>query len=207
MLVVALTGGIGSGKSAVSRHLQSLGAPVIDADILARRLVKPGTPALEAILETFGRHLVDAEGRLDRSALRDIVFNDEEKRRRLESIIHPRILDAMKAWITEQTAPYVVLVIPLLFETGQSYLAERILVIDCDESLQIQRTVLRDNISIERARQIIATQADRQTRLAGADDVIENNGDLKNLLQATEAIHKRYLKLAAQSPNKPCPPP
>jgi dephospho-CoA kinase len=203
MLVVALTGGIGSGKSVVSRHLESLGVPLIDADILARRLVEPGSPALEAILETFGRHLADAQGRLDRSALRDIVFNDAEKRRRLESILHPRIREAMEAWVAEQTAPYVVLVIPLLFETGQSYLADRILVIDCDESIQIQRAALRDNIPIERARQIMITQADRQTRLAGADDVIENNGDLKSLLEATEAMHQRFLKLTAPNSTTP----
>ena len=197
MLTVALTGGIGSGKSAVSRHLQSLGAPVIDADLLARRMVEPGTPALKEIQTTFGNHLVNEEGQLDRTALRDMVFGHPEKRALLEAILHPRIRQAMEDWLGRQNAPYAVLVIPLLFETGQTTLADRILVVDCDPELQIERVVARDQMPRAQIEQILAAQVDRKTRLQGADDVIENNGTLAELIAATEATHQRYLELTA----------
>ncbi|MEW8126220.1 MAG: dephospho-CoA kinase [Candidatus Thiodiazotropha endolucinida] len=196
MLVIALTGGIGSGKSAVASHLESLGVPVIDADQLAHQLVKPGSPALLEIQAAFGDDLVDANGALDRSALRKIVFDNPQQRKRLEGILHPRIREAMKSWLANQSAPYAVLVIPLLFETGQMSLADRVLVVDCDESLQIDRVRARDEISREQIRQIIASQVDRQTRLLGADDVIENNGSLEALIEATEGLHRNYLKMA-----------
>ena len=197
MLVVALTGGIGSGKSAVSSQLETLGAPVIDADLLARKMVEPGAPALLEIQTTFGDHLVDEEGRLDRSALRDIVFDHPDQRERLERILHPRIRQAMEDWIARQNAPYAVLVIPLLFETGQTTLADRILVVDCEPELQIERVLARDKLTRAQAEQILAAQVDRKTRLQGADDIIENNGTLEELMAATEAAHQRYLKLAA----------
>ncbi|MEW8032954.1 MAG: dephospho-CoA kinase [Candidatus Thiodiazotropha endolucinida] len=196
MLVIALTGGIGSGKSAVASHLESLGVPVIDADQLAHQLVKHGSPALLEIQAAFGDDLVDANGALDRSALRKIVFDNPQQRKRLEGILHPRIREAMKSWLANQSAPYAVLVIPLLFETGQMSLADRVLVVDCDESLQIDRVRARDEISREQIRQIIASQVDRQTRLLGADDVIENNGSLEALIEATEGLHRNYLKMA-----------
>jgi dephospho-CoA kinase len=196
MLVVALTGGIGCGKSAVASHLESLNVPVIDADQLAHQLVKPGSPALLTIQNTFGGDLVDDSGALNRSALRKIVFDDPEQRKRLEEILHPRIREAMEAWITQQTAPYVVLVIPLLFETGQTDLADRVLVVDCEESLQIERVLQRDQLPQEQIRQIMASQVDRQTRLLGADDVIENNGSLEHLIEATERLHFDYLEMA-----------
>lgn len=195
MLVIALTGGIGSGKSAVASHLESLGVPVIDADQLAHQLVKPGSPALLEIQAAFGDDLVDANGALDRSALRKIVFDNPQQRKRLEGILHPRIREAMKSWLANQSAPYAVLVIPLLFETGQMSLADRVLVVDCDESLQIDRVLARDEISREQIRQIIASQVDRQTRLQGTDDVIENNGSLEALIEATEGLHRNYLKM------------
>ncbi len=197
MLVVALTGGIGSGKSAVSRHLESLGVPVIDADRLARQLVAPGSPALAEIQVTFGGHLVDDAGCLDRVALRGIVFDNPEQRRRLEAILHPRIRQAMEAWLSEQHAPYAVLVIPLLFETGQTTLADRVLVVDCELARQIDRVSERDGLSERQIQQILEAQVDRETRLRGADDVIENNGTLDELIAATEAMHRRYLALAS----------
>jgi dephospho-CoA kinase len=196
MLVVALTGGIGSGKSAVASHLESLNVPLIDADQLAHQLVKPGAPALRAIQATFGDELVDSHGALDRSALRKIVFDDPHQRKRLEAILHPRIREAMQAWLAKQSAPYVVLVIPLLFEAGQTSLADRVLVVDCEESLQIERVAQRDQLSREQIQQIMANQAERQTRLQGADDIIENNGSLEALIEATEKLHDRYLTLA-----------
>jgi dephospho-CoA kinase len=198
MLVIALTGGIGSGKSAVSSHLESLNVPVIDADLLAHQLVKPGSPALQEIQAAFGDELVDENGALNRPALRKIVFDDPQQRRRLEGILHPRIRGAMEAWIAKQTAPYVVLVIPLLFETDQMSLADRVLVVDCDESTQIERVLERDQLAREQIQQIIASQVDRQTRLQGADDVIENNGSLEDLIEATERLHNDYLKMASQ---------
>jgi dephospho-CoA kinase len=197
MLVVALTGGIGSGKSAVSQHLESLGVPIIDADTLAHRMVEPGSPALEAIQEAFGDHLVDSDGALNRAALREIVFDHPEQRKRLEAILHPRIRAAMEAWLAQQAAPYAMLVIPLLFETNQTDIADRILVVDCDESLQIERVADRDGHDRKQIRKIIATQVDRESRLRGADDVIENNGSLEALIEATERMHRRYLELAS----------
>ncbi|MEW8341882.1 MAG: dephospho-CoA kinase [Candidatus Thiodiazotropha taylori] len=196
MLTVALTGGIGSGKSAVSNHFETLGVPVIDADRLAHQMVQPGSPALSRIQETFGDHLIDQQGKLNRGALREIVFNDQTQRKRLESILHPPIREAMEDWVEQQTAAYVILVIPLLFETGQEDIAERILVVDCDESLQYQRVSERDNLDESQITQILASQVDRQTRLKGADDIIENNGDLAALTEATERLHQTYLALA-----------
>ncbi|MES9850865.1 MAG: dephospho-CoA kinase [Candidatus Thiodiazotropha sp. L084R] len=196
MLTVALTGGIGSGKSAVSSHLESLGVPVIDADLLAHKMVTPGSPALQEIKKVFGDNLVDAEGQLNRSALREIIFRDSSQRKRLEMILHPPIREAMESWLKQQTAPYAVMVIPLLFETGQESIAERILVVDCDESIQYQRVAKRDNLDKAQIDQILASQADRQTRLNGADDVIENNDGLNNLIEATERMHQFYLTQA-----------
>ncbi len=193
MQVIALTGGIGSGKSAVSDHLESLGVPVIDADILAHQLVKPGEPALLEIQSAFGEPLIDASGHLNRAALREVVFSDPEQRKRLEAILHPRILAAMQDWIGRQHAPYVVLVIPLLFETGQTTLADRILVVDCEEPLQIERVMKRDHLSWAQIAQIMASQVDRNTRLAGADDIILNNGNKDELIAATERLHRSYL--------------
>lgn len=197
MLVVALTGGIGSGKSAVSRHLESLGVPVTDADLLARQMVEPGSPALLEIQAAFGEHLVNQAGELDRQALREIVFDHPEQRERLEAILHPRIRQAMLDWLDQQQAPYALLVIPLLFETGQNQLADRVLVVDCAPELQIQRVAERDGLAQAQIEQILSAQVDRETRLQGADDIIENNGTLAELIEATEAMHQRYLKLAA----------
>ncbi|MCG8581332.1 MAG: dephospho-CoA kinase [Bacteroidales bacterium] len=199
MLVVALTGGIGCGKSAVSNHLQTLGVPVIDADHLAHQLVQPGSPALVEIQNTFGESVIDNRGCLDRSALRNIVFDDPQQRKQLENILHPRINAAMKEWLKSQTAEYVILVIPLLFETGQQTVADRILLVDCYESIQIDRVLQRDKLSKKQVRQIIASQVNRQTRLQGADDIIENNSTQAMLIKATNDIHEKYLKLAKKT--------
>ncbi|MCU7851130.1 MAG: dephospho-CoA kinase [Candidatus Thiodiazotropha sp. (ex Monitilora ramsayi)] len=198
MLVVALTGGIGSGKSAVSRHLESLGVPVIDADRLAHQMVEPNSPALMEIQAVFGDHLVDTMGKLDRAALKKIVFDNPSERKRLEAILHPRIKQAMEAWLKAQSGPYAVLVIPLLFETGQMTLADRVLVVDSDESLQIKRVSERDGLSREQITQILNAQVDRQVRLGHADDIIENNGSLEELIQATNRQHESYLEISAK---------
>jgi dephospho-CoA kinase len=199
LLVVALTGGIGCGKSAVSSHLESLGVPVIDADHLAHQLVKPGTPALAEIQTVFNEKVINTNGQLNRAELRRIVFSDPQKRKKLEGILHPRIRKLMKNWLKEQTAEYAVLVIPLLFETNQTSLAHRILVVDCDESIQIERVVTRDQLSTQQAKLIIDCQVNRQTRLQGADDIIENNGSLEKLIQSTDRLHQYYGKLAKKN--------
>ena len=193
---MALTGGIGCGKSAVSSHFESLGVPVIDADLLAHQMVRPGAPALLEIQRTFGDDLVDADGALNRGALREIVFNDPSQRKRLEAILHPPILQAMESWLQQQTYPYAILVIPLLFETGQVFIADRVLVVDCEESLQYERVAKRDNLDRGQIERILASQVDRQTRLDGADDVIENNRGLTELIEATEQMHRSYLALS-----------
>lgn len=198
MLVVALTGGIGSGKSAVSRHLESLGVPVIDADRLAHKMVEPNSPALKEIQAVFGDHLVDTMGRLDRAALKKIVFDNPSERKRLEAILHPRIKQAMEEWLKVQSGPYAVLVIPLLFETGQMTLADRVLVVDSDELLQIKRVSERDGLSSEQITQILNAQVDRKVRLSHADDIIENNGSLEELIQATNRQHESYLEISAK---------
>ncbi len=198
VLIVALTGGIGCGKSAVSARMETLGVPIIDADHLAHQLVQPGTPSLLEIKKAFGERILDIQGRLDRSALREIVFNQPLQRKRLESILHPRISEAMESWLKKQTAQYVVLVIPLLFETNQQSIAHRILVVDCKESTQIERVVTRDQLPIKQVKQIIASQVNRQFRLEGADDIIENEGTYEALTKSTDKIHQFYLDLAKE---------
>jgi dephospho-CoA kinase len=196
MLIVALTGGIGSGKSAVSDHFAALGTPVIDTDVIAREQVAPGTPALQEIHTLFGAEVIAADGALDRARLRELVFDAPEKRRQLEQILHPRILAEMERQLRALTAPYAIVVIPLLLETSQDSVADRILVVDCEESLQIARVRERSGLTEQQIRQILAAQVDRTTRLAAADDVIENNGSLDELKAATDRLHALYLRLA-----------
>jgi dephospho-CoA kinase len=202
-LVVALTGGIGSGKSAVSKRLSERGAAVIDADLIAHALTAPGGDAVTAIAETFGSEMVDADGGLDRAAMRRLAFSDPTARRRLEEILHPRIRTHMLQNLSEVEAPYAVLVIPLLFETDQTDLADRILVVDVPERLQIERVKARSGLDEEEVRRIIRTQADRGARVAGAHDLIDNSGSLAQLLSRTDELHERYLQLAARAEEPP----
>jgi dephospho-CoA kinase len=197
MLVVALTGGVGSGKSTVAAILAELGAPVIDADEIAHSLTVPGSPVLDLIAEAFGTRFVDADGRLDRTALRALVFSDRSARTRLESILHPRIRSEMMHRLAKQSAPYAVLEIPLLFETGQTDVADRILVVDLPESEQIRRVHGRSDLDIEEIRRIVDSQASRSDRLAGADDLIDNSGDPGALGDQVNRLHRYYLELAA----------
>jgi dephospho-CoA kinase len=202
MLVIALTGGIGSGKSVVSRRFEALGTPVIDADVIAREQVLPGSPGLAEIRSRFGPRVIKSDGSLDRSALRALVFDDPDKRRQLEQILHPRIRRGMEQWLQSLNAPYAVLVIPLLLETGQTTLADRILVVDSPESLQIERVKNRDGLNEARIEQIMAAQIGRADRLAAADDIIENNGSLEALIAATDRLHHTYMKLAGAQPGE-----
>ncbi len=196
-LVIGLTGGIGSGKSAVSRCFEKLGIAVVDADVAARVVVEPGTPGLARIAEHFGPGVIDPNGALDRAALRRIVFADEAERRWLESVLHPLIGEEIRRGLREATSPYAVLVSPLLLEAGQDALAHRVLVVDVGEETQVTRTMQRDNNSGEQVRAIIAAQIGRAERLARADDVIENDGSLEELEPKVLALHRRYLELAA----------
>jgi dephospho-CoA kinase len=197
MLVVGLTGGIGSGKSTVAERFARLGVPVIDTDVIARALTAAGGAALPQIRAVFGDAVMQADGSLDRGALRRRVFADAAERRRLEAILHPRIRQAVEAALAALDAPYVLVVIPLLVETGgYRDLLDRVLVIDCPEALQIERVMARSGLAREEAAAILAAQAGRAERLAAADDVIVNTGAPEVLELEVEALDGRYRGLA-----------
>ena len=198
MLIVGLTGGIGSGKTVVSDRFARHGVPVIDTDLIARELVRPGQPALAEIVAEFGPECLDDGGSLDRAYLRQRVFADETGRRRLEAILHPRIRAVTRERIAALTAPYGLLVIPLLAETGMTDLVDRVLVVDVSEAEQIRRVMARDRIDEIQARRILAAQASRSQRLALADEVVENAGDFADLERQIADLHPYYLRLAAE---------
>ncbi|MEQ4540386.1 MAG: dephospho-CoA kinase [Billgrantia sp.] len=194
-MIVGVTGGIASGKSTVARAFAALGVPWVDADDVAREVVEPGEPALAEIAERYGERVLQPDGGLNRRALREIVFADESERRWLESVTHPRIRQRIVAHLERlqaEGAPYVLLVSPLLFESGQSELADRCLVIDVPESLQIARTAARDDVDDAQARAIVAAQMPRSERLARADDVIDNTGSEADLAAQVAELDRRY---------------
>lgn len=195
---VGLTGGLAAGKSEVAACLTRLGAEVVDTDQIARDLTGPQGVALPAIIRTFGRDCIAPDGGLDRLAMRVRVFADPDARRRLESILHPLILERVRERLALSHAPYVVLVVPLLVEAWRDYgdLVDRVLVVDCDEALQIHRVMVRDGASEALARAILSAQASRRSRLALADDVLDNGGDLDALARQVRVLHERYLDLA-----------
>lgn len=198
-LRIGLTGGIGSGKSKVAEIFASLGVPVIDADLVAREVVEPGTPALAEVAAAFGPGVLGPDGRLDRARLRTRIFADDTARTRLEAILHPRIRARMEALARAADAEYCLLVIPLLVERGQRKLVDRVLVVDAPEPLQVERVCARDGVTPEAARAIIRTQAPRAVRLAAADDVVRNTGAEARLRREVEALHHRYRRLAQAS--------
>ncbi len=195
--VVGLTGGIGSGKSAVSERFQALGIKIVDADVASRVVVEPGQPALGKIAEHFGAELIAADGTLDRAALRAKVFADDGERRWLEQLLHPLINAHIREELDSAASPYAILAHPILVETGQTRICDRVLVVDVPEALQVERTMARDDNSEEQVRNIMAAQASRDERLAAADDVIVNDQDLAHLDRETERLHAMYLELAA----------
>ncbi|QEM82009.1 dephospho-CoA kinase [Halomonas binhaiensis] len=206
-MIIGMTGGIASGKSTVARAFGQLGIGWVDADDVAREVVKPGTPALADIVARYGSNILNSDGSLDRAALRAIVFADPEQRRWLESVTHPRIRARIVSHLRElqlQGSPYVLLVSPLLFESGQSALVDRTLVIDIPERLQISRTTARDNVDEAQAKAILAAQMSRQERLSRADDVIVNDGDLASLEAQVRMLDQRYRQLASDNvlPNR-----
>lgn len=200
-MIVGVTGGIASGKSTVARAFAAHGIPWVDADDVAREVVEPGEPALADIAERFGPRVLLADGSLNRRALREIVFADEAERRWLEGVTHPRIRQRILAHLARleaEGAPYVLLVSPLLFESGQSELVDRCLVIDVPESLQIERTAARDDVDEAQARAIVAAQIPRSERLARADDVIDNTGGEDDLAAQVAEWDRRYRQMAAE---------
>jgi dephospho-CoA kinase len=204
-LVIALTGGIGSGKSSVANILAELGAAVIDTDEIAHQLTAAGQPAARAIGEQFGAEYLTKDGTLDRKRMRELVFADLPAKKKLESLLHPLIrAEVQQRMSDEQTrhasAPYTVIVVPLLVETGAyRNLARRVLVVDCDEEEQIARVVRRSQLQPAAVRAIMANQVSRAERLRHADDVVLNDCDLATLRSAVETLHNKYLELAAKS--------
>ena len=196
MFIIGLTGGIGSGKTAVSDRFAKLGITVVDADIAARVVVEPSRPALAKIAEHFGAATITANGELDRAKLRELVFNNEAERKWLEGLLHPLIGDEIVAQIQAATSPYAMLVSPLLIETSQRQLAHRVLVVDVPVEVQIARTMARDDNDEAQVRAIIASQASREQRLAAADDVISNNEGLEFLDEQVQVLHRKYIALA-----------
>lgn len=196
--IVALTGGIASGKSAVSAAFARRGVPVLDADLIARQVVEPGQPALAAVVTAFGPELLGPDGRLDRTALRALVFAHPEARRQLESILHPAIRQAFTAASAVAGGPYQIHAIPLLAESGRAREYDRVLVVDCPRETQLQRLLARDSETPERAEAILAAQATREARLAIATEILPNTGTLDELDAAVEHLHAGYLAAAAQ---------
>ncbi|MDH5230059.1 MAG: cell division protein ZapD [Gammaproteobacteria bacterium] len=192
MLVVGLTGGIGCGKSAVASRFEALGVPVIDADQIARELAQPGQAAFERIIDVFGDDILNENGEINRAQLRQIVFNNPQAKEKLEAILHPLVREEMQNQVEAIEAAYCILMIPLLMETGQNQMVDRILVVDCDEALQIERTINRDGVSEEDVRAIINSQISREERLSRANEVIENLGDLVQLYTKVDALDGRY---------------
>jgi len=196
MLVVGLTGGIGSGKTAASEHFKSLGITIVDADEVSRQVVEPGTPALSQIAEHFGERVLDDDQSLDRRALRDIIFNQPDEKKWLEQLLHPLIgMETFRQLQASQSA-YTIFVSPLLIEIGQDKMTQRILVVDAPESEQVSRTIKRDDTDAESVKSIMQSQASRALRLEKADDVLLNDGSLESLKEKVEALHKTYLELA-----------
>lgn len=202
VLRVALTGGIGSGKTTVSTKFEKLGAPVIDSDFIARDIVKPDSPCLNRIIEQFGIELLTKEKCLNREKLRDIIFNDAEAKDKLEKILHPAIYQEIEEQISEINFPYCLVVIPLLFETNSADRFDRILVIDSDESLQINRAHQRDNTSEKEIKKIIKSQVNREHRLKYADDIIENNLSIEELNSSISKLHEKYINLSSYNTEK-----
>jgi dephospho-CoA kinase len=195
-LIVGLTGGIASGKSAVADLFAGLGAPVLDTDVIAREVVAPGTPGIAMLVERFGADILDDEGALDRTELRARVFADPSERRALEGIVHPLVIESLDRQAAGAGGPYQVHVIPLLVETGLAGRVDRVLVVDCDPAVQLARLLSRDGGGEEQARQMLAAQATREQRLQAADDVLANEGELAALEPLVGRLDRFYRRLA-----------
>ncbi len=193
---VALTGGIGSGKSTVSDLFLEKGVPIIDSDIVSRKIVEPGQPALKKIISFFGNKVLNEEGTLNRKKLKDIIFNDTNLRKKRESFLHPSIYNEIDKQISLLSEPYCIVVIPLLFETNMADHFDRILLVDVPEEVQIERTVKRDKLSHDEVINIINTQQKRDKRIKHADDIIDNTVKNDELRSIVDTLHTKYLELA-----------
>jgi len=195
-MIVGLTGGIGSGKSAAANFFQNEGITVIDADGLSREVIEEGTPGFASIVEYFGSKIIDSDGSINREHLRKEVFDDDKKKKLLESIIHPLVRELMVKKIAASKSPYSIVMVPLIFETNSMSNYNRILVIDCDPKLQLDRAMLRDNNSKSQIQKIMDSQCSREERISIANDIIPNNDSLENLKIRSIAMHKFYLGLS-----------
>ena len=196
MFIVGLTGGIGSGKSAATEKFRSFDITIVDADDASRTVVKKGRSALAQIEEHFGKDILTNEGTLDRSKLRKIILSDLKKKSWLESLLHPKIGEQINKELAESSSPYTVFVAPLLMETNSHLKCSRILVVDVPMEIQIERTILRDKVSEDHVKRIIAVQMDRKERLKKADDVLLNTGTIQELQEQVVKFHKKYLKMS-----------
>lgn len=196
MLVVGLTGGIGSGKSTVANLFAKHGVPIIDADVIAREITTPNHPAFVSIIQHFGKDVVLQNGSLNRAKLRQLIFSQPEQKLWLEKLLHPLIRDEIANQITTLTTPYCIAVIPLLLEAEVYSFIDRILVVDTTTTEQLKRTLLRDNVTEAEAQAILQSQTNREARLAKAHDIITNNGTLDDLIPQVNKLHEMYLKLS-----------
>ncbi|NND45831.1 MAG: dephospho-CoA kinase [Xanthomonadales bacterium] len=203
VFVVALTGGIASGKTTVANLFQKRGVDIVDTDLIARSLVEPGQPMLASVVAAFGQELLDAYGRLKRRKLRDIIFSQEEKREQLEAMMHPQIAVEARRLINRVQSPYCILVIPLLAEKGGFAGVDRVLVVDADADTQLGRLTDRDGVSEEQARHAMGAQVSRERRLSFADDVIRNDGSLAELEAEVDRLHQSYLVMSRAARGAP----
>ena len=192
-MIVGLTGGIGSGKTAVSDLFQDLGITIVDADLASRVVVEKGREELNKISEHFGEDILTSDGELDRAKLREVIFNSEKEKLWLESLLHPAIASQIQKELDSSTSPYAILVSPLLLETNQKNFCSTVLVVDVPVETQIERTSQRDNVSEEQIKSIIASQIDRDSRLEQADEVILNDGSIQSLESKVQELHKKFL--------------
>ena len=191
--IVALSGGIASGKSTIANLFAQLGVPIIDADVIARQVVEIGTDAYKLIVKHFSQEILLPNNEIDRSQLRDIIFNNDHERLWLNNLLHPIIQEQTQIQIAQQTAAYVIWVVPLLVENNLHNLADRVLMVDTPEQLQLERLIQRDNIDESLAKKMISSQISSQKRLTYADDIIVNNGDLTSLTAQVNKLHQQYL--------------
>ena len=197
-MIVGLTGGIGSGKSEVSRRFENLGIDVIDADVIARDVVSIGKPALNKIAEHFGQQILNTDRTLNRGKLRELIFNNQSEKKWLEDLLHPLVRTEIISQLNKSKSAYQILSSPLLLETSQQDIVDRILVVDADESLQISRAMQRDANNPDQIKKIMSTQMDRSKRRAKADDIISNHGDLDELDTQVKQLHSFYVNLIQQ---------
>ena len=194
-MIVGLTGGIGSGKSAAANFFIDLGVDLIDADDLAKNVLNKNSKGYELFINEFGEQYLDNDKNIDRDLLRKTIFNDSDKKNKLENIIHPQVRSGIEEFIKSSKSDYCIVVVPLIYETRSSSYYDRILVIDCDEEIQINRSAIRDNTENKEIKKIISKQASREERLSIADDVILNNRTIDSLKEEVIKLHKKYIKM------------